>query len=373
MLSVILQGGVAHDFNNQLTGVLGYAELLSISIDDPALKKYAENICLAAKRSSDLTKNLLTFSRKGKYRNEKVNINKLISETAELLLRSVNKKITIHQDLNARCSVISGDPSQLQNALLNLGINSADAMPDGGVLTFKTEIILIDKQADNHFNQIVEAGSYLKITVSDNGSGIPYDEQVHIFEPFFTTKTKGTGMGLSSVYGAVKQHNGSITFESETDKGTKFYIYLPFAGEKNEEKNISAKSDHNKISLNFLVVDDEDSIRELVCEMLLLSGHNVTTCSNGREAVDVYKEKWKEIDIVIIDMIMPEMDGRDSFRAMKIENPEIKVILSTGYSDDKNTRCLIEEGVLDIINKPFNLSRLLDVIGRITDNTPIIS
>ncbi|MDA3851187.1 MAG: ATP-binding protein, partial [Spirochaetaceae bacterium] len=192
---------------------------------DPKLKQYAKNICKATIRSSDLTKKLLVFSRKGNFRSVPVNINDIINETAEMLNRSIDKKITIHQNLNANPAEVMGDPSLLQNAFLNLAINARDAMSHGGFLTFST----CNVKNKHNENQLMDEGSYLQIVVEDTGHGIPPENQDQNFEPFFTTKElgKGTGMGLAAVYGTIKQHKGIIHFDSNIDGGTKFYINLP--------------------------------------------------------------------------------------------------------------------------------------------------
>ena len=223
-----LAGGVAHDFNNLLAVILGFADMLSKRVD-PSLKNIADQICIAARRSADLTKQLLAFSRKGQVVAIQINIHEIIQETVNMLNHSIDKRIKIRQNLNALDNTFKGDPTQIQNALLNLSFNARDAMPEGGVLTFSTDVIKIeDKLAFENILELAE-GKYIIISVADTGCGIAEKDLSHIFEPFFTTKKlgEGTGMGLSAVYGTVKQYQGDIRVESTVGKGTTIKLYLP--------------------------------------------------------------------------------------------------------------------------------------------------
>ena len=226
-----LAGGIAHDFNNQLSGIMGYADILAGKLTDEKFKGHAEAIVRAAKRSADLIQQLLAFARKGKYLSVPVNLHKLISEVAVLLERSIDKRITIQQILKAGPCLATGDPTQLQNVLLNIAINARDAMPEGGTIIFETAVVTLDAQYCAKHPYDITPGRYVQVCVTDNGVGMDDQTQMHIFEPFFTTKQlgRGTGMGLAAVYGTIKNHHGAINVYSEVGHGTTFKVYLPLA------------------------------------------------------------------------------------------------------------------------------------------------
>lgn len=361
-----LAGGVAHDFNNQLSVVLGYADMLSQRLDDPNLKQFAESICTSARRSSELTSKLLAFSRKGLYQMLPTHIHKLIQDTVDMLQHSVvNKLISIKQELNAQESIVSCDSNSIQNVLLNVSLNACHAMPEGGDLTFNTDVIEVDDKFDKSVEMEIKKGKYIVISIKDTGSGIPEDVLPHIFEPFYTTKPagKGTGMGLASVYGTIKQHKGSISVDSKIDKGTCFEIYLPLVENLNTESDDEISKKKLKDSLRILVVDDEEMVRDLGCEIFSSKGHSTLSAENGKEAVDIYRKKYKEIDLVVLDMMMPEMNGKDAFNEMKKINPDVKVILASGYSQDDDAKQLIAGGALGFVQKPFDIKQLIKAVN----------
>lgn len=369
-----LAGGIAHDFNNQLSSILGHAEMLQRRLNDQRLLRYVELIRTAAKRSAELTQQLLDFSRKGQHLTRTTAINPLLHEVVAVLKRSVDKRITIDCCLNAGEAKVKADPTQLQNALLNLALNARDAMPDGGELTFFTDIVPLGKEFSKRHSYKVSPGNYLKICVSDTGCGMSKAVQQRIFEPFFTTKAmgKGTGMGLASVYGTVLSHKGHINVYSELGKGTTFHIYLPLAL---EQEDISCQD----IPLlpvagsgHILVVDDEELVRQMTIEMLEDLGYRVTEAAHGAEALKIYQGSWQQFDLVILDMIMPAMDGRDTFVAMREINPEIKAILCSGYSVNDNTETLLRLGFGAFVGKPFSsieLShKIADLLNPLQEN-----
>lgn len=360
-----LAGGIAHDFNNQLAGIMGYAEMLANRLDDNNLRDYAEKIVRASKRSADLTRNLLSFSRKGKYLDVPVNMHNIIEEVVTILEHSINKKIEIKRMLRASPATIIGDPTQIQNALLNLAINARDAMPNGGELVFTTENISVGETPLKYDTNEIPTGRCLKLCVSDDGIGMDKEVIKHLFEPFFTTKDvgKGTGMGLASVYGTVKNHHGCINVLSEPGKGSTFILYFPLYEDVIQLEKKEAKLVKPKTSANILVVDDEDMVRHLLNEILKMLGHKVVTCKDGAEAVEVYKKSYNDMDVVILDMEMPKMSGKDTFYAIRAINPNVKVLLASGFSVDGEAQSLIEAGVKGFVQKPFNiadLSRSLD-------------
>ncbi|OGV89766.1 MAG: hypothetical protein A3K19_05100, partial [Lentisphaerae bacterium RIFOXYB12_FULL_65_16] len=364
-----LAGGIAHDFNNQLTGVLGYADLLYDRLDDVRLKRYAENIRTAARRSADLTAKLLAFARKGQYLSVPVDMHHLVAEAVAILQHSIDKRIHLELLLRANATVVTGDPSQLENALLNLGLNARDAMPDGGTLTFETQVAYLDAATCAKHPGELQPGDYLQLTVTDTGHGMSDEVKQHLFEPFFTTKPvgKGTGMGLAAVYGTIGNHRGAITASSTVGCGTTFTIYLPL--DKKSARPSTPDSDVTAptlAKLRVLVVDDEGLVRDLVSEILRNDGHTVTTAANGREALDIYRQHWQELDLVILDMVMPVLDGRDTFRGMKAINPGVRALLSSGFSVDNEAKAILNEGALGFVGKPFRRHELMTLIAQVT-------
>lgn len=356
-----LAGGIAHDFNNQLTGILGYANLLAGRLEDPTHKRFAENIGTAARRASDLTKQLLSFSRKGKYLSIAVDIHKIISEVIDILQHSASKKIEIDQFLNADPSSVIGDPSQLQSAILNLAVNACDAMPDGGTLTFLTDVVQIAFDAST---PEVEPGDFIQLSVQDTGKGIEPDVIKRIFEPFFTTKDvgKGTGLGLAAVHGAVVNHKGTVRVESTPGVGTRFDIAIPVLASATREKVEEAQTACTIKTVRLLVIDDEQIVLDIANEILRSAGHTVTSCPSPKNALQIYADSWREIDIVVLDMIMPDLDGKEVYREIRRINPHAKVIIASGYSLDHEVQRLVDDGAVGYVQKPFDTASLTGTI-----------
>lgn len=358
-----LAGGIAHDFNNMLGGIMGYAEMLSRKLDkDSKLYHYAEKIIETTRKSADLTHKLLAFARKGKIISTPIDVHNSLEDAIGLLERSIDKKIEIIKHFNAKNSIVIGDPTLLQNAFLNLAINARDAMPDGGQIIFSTKNIFLDYHFIKVNNLDVSEGNYINISVQDTGTGIPEEIKPKIFEPFFTTKEvgKGTGLGLSAVYGTIKEHKGTIKFYSEINKGTEFIIYLPvdenayIKSFKEEEVLFTGKG-------KILVIDDEELIRNMTLNILSELGYDVILTDNGKDGIDIYS-KNKDIDLVILDIIMPKMDGPQTFIELKKINPDVKVILTSGFSYEKGIGELIESGAKGFIQKPFRSSDLSKIV-----------
>jgi PAS domain S-box-containing protein len=359
-----LAGGIAHDFNNLLTGILGYADMLGAGgLSPEQSKKAADVIEKAARRAADLTQQLLGFARKGKYQNIPVDLHATIHEATSLLGRTLDKSIALQQNLRARDPFVLGDPVQVQQVILNLAVNARDAMVQGGTLTFSTERVSLNTAPEN-LSPTGQPREYIKLTVSDTGCGIPPQVQQRIFEPFFTTKEqgKGTGMGLSMVYGIVKNHGGSICVASEVDKGTRFEILLPAT----KRPDLVAEDDRVRTRTGqpatILVVDDEELVRQVAQTMLENLGYGVRTARDGQEAVALYRESYGQIDLVVLDMIMPRMGGRETFLLLKEINPEVRAILSTGCSMDETTQRILDEGMLGFAQKPYVLDELADTV-----------
>jgi PAS domain S-box-containing protein len=363
-----LAGGIAHDFNNQLAGVIGYANILRTKVGDkPQLTQYVDNILIASNRAASLTRQLLAFARKGNYLAVPVDIHKIIGEVVSLLQLSAYKDIHVKQQLNAKFPLTVGDPTQLQNVLLNLALNARDAMPDGGELIFATDTTEISEEycASKHYD--IDPGTYLHVCVTDSGTGIDEQTQQHMFEPFYTTKEegKGTGMGLAAVYGTVKAHGGFINVYSELGRGTTMGIHLPLATEETVgQDDTVTRPTTVEGSGSILIVDDEDIVLNTLSDMIGSLGYTVHCCSNGAEAVELYKKEWKRVDLVILDMVMPKMGGRAAFLAMRQINPNVAALLSSGYSLNGEAQAGMEDGVRGFIQKPCGLAELSQIIAH---------
>lgn len=354
-----LAGGVAHDFNNQLTPILGYSDLLLRDEDDPELIQCVEAIRSAARHAADLTGQLLAFSRKGQYQQVPVDLHDTIAEVLTILRHSVDPRIEIITHLGAPHPVILGDPTQLQNAVLNLALNARDAMASGGELYFHTEQLDLGAEFCQSCPGEITPGVYLKLAVTDSGVGMDRETQGRVFEPFFTTKKNGTGMGLSAVYGTIKNHNGTVHLYSEPGHGTTVSMYLPlWIQEEPLAEEASPEDAPVTGDARVLVVEDLQPVRDLVASMLRRLGYRVTTCRNGREALEYYQDAWQHVDLVVLDMIMPEMNGRDTFRAMQKLNPEIRALLISGYSINGEAQSILDEGVRGFLQKPFEIGEL---------------
>jgi len=367
-----LAGGIAHDFNNLLQIILGYTELLihRDQIND-ATKKDLARIMTATENGADLVHMLMTFSRKTVSRLVPIDLNHRIDRIRTLLSRTIPKMIDIKLVLNDRLSMINADPSQLDQILMNLAVNARDAMPDGGRLALETDNVKLDEKYCR--SQIdVTPGEYVALTVSDTGSGIDTDSLEHIFEPFFTTKGlgKGTGLGLAMVFGIVKQHGGHIKCYSEPGAGTTFKLYFPSI--KSDENQAAPKQDKGLEKLGgnetVLLADDERSIRDLCEEILVEYGYHVITASNGLEALEIYSSHKSSIDIVILDMIMPKMDGRQCLNELLRIDPMVKVIVASGYSMQGQLQESFSGLIKGSVSKPYKAFQLLKTIRHAVDS-----
>lgn len=363
-----LAGGVAHDFNNQLAGIMGFAEVLKLKIKDENLTNYVEKIITAAENSAELTKQLLTFSRKSSVKHEAMNIHKVIKEVVDLLSWTIDKRVKIETEFLASEDVVMGDDAIAKNLILNIALNARDAMPNGGKFSIQTSVVKHYKPKDSQSIYTLDTNQYIRIDLIDTGSGIEKDLLDKIFEPFFTTKEvgKGTGMGLASVYGAVQQMSGFIEVESELKKGTCFSVFLPLQTDAEtiieETKTIKTTSTNKTI----LVVDDENSVRELCKAFIHELGHKGFYAEDGQQALQIFKHNKHNIDLVILDMIMPSMTGKDVLAKLKQLDPEVKVVIATGYVETK----LLEETMNlqpnKLIYKPFKLAEFTQAINETT-------
>ena len=363
-----LSGGIAHDFKNMLSIILGSGQLIQMKLQgaDPEIKNHIDMLIDATMRAADLTQKLLTFGRKETYDVVPIEMNDVIRSVIGLLKYTLDKNIRVVECLNAPRSTVLGEYIQLQNALLNLAINARDAMPAGGVLTFATDEILPGQRLSESNHQAFETGSYLRIAVTDTGCGMDDQTKLRAFEPFFTTKEigKGTGLGLSSVYGTVKSHNGIIELESELKKGTTFKIFLPLI-QKAELDPVPEKPIPIKASGRVLIIDDEEDIRIVFSQFLDLLGYSAITFRDGKEAVAYYSEHHAEIDALIIDNIMPNMDGLECVKRIQRINKKAKILISSGYNLFSDTQQIITSGMSGFIQKPIQVNELACILSEV--------
>lgn len=363
-----LAGGIAHDFNNMLMGVQGYASLMLLDTkqDHPHYEKL-RGIEQQVQSGADLTRQLLGFAQGGKYEVKPTDLNELVRRTADMFGRT-KREITIHRKLNGDLYPVDVDRGQIEQALLNLYVNAWHAMPAGGKLYIESRNLTVVEGHSRHYS--FAPGRYVKLSVTDDGVGMDEETQQRIFEPFFTTKEMGhgTGLGLASVYGIVKSHGGVIDVYSEEGKGTTFTIYLP-ASEKEVIKEKEVSGDLLKGTETILLVDDQETVLGVGEEMLKSLGYTVISARNGREAMTIYEKDKDMIDLVILDMIMPEMTGGEAFEGLKTINDRVAVILSSGYSINGMAAKILGRGCKGFIQKPFNINELSRKLREILDTT----
>ncbi len=360
-----LAGGIAHDFNNILMGIQGNASLMLLKIDSehPNHEKI-KNIEKYVQNGTALTKQLLGFARRGKYLIKATDLNEIIDKSSSLFART-KKEIRIHTDLYEDLWSAEVDRGQIDQVLLNLYVNAWQAMSNGGDLYLQTENVILDRSYVKPYK--VEPGRYAKISVSDTGAGIDKKTQERIFEPFFTTKEmgRGTGLGLASVYGIIKSHGGYINVYSEKERGTVFTIYLPASAKEVLIDEEDSPARPIKGTGTILLIDDEKMILDVGLELLEELGYTVLSVMSGQEAIDVFQKDQDNIDLVIMDMIMPGMGGGETFDRLKEINPEVKVLLSSGYSINGQATKIIRRGCDGFIQKPFNMNQLAEKIQKI--------
>jgi signal transduction histidine kinase/ActR/RegA family two-component response regulator len=354
-----LAGGIAHDFNNILMGIQGYTSLMLLRLEGnhphfERLKTIEEYVQSGAK----LTRQLLAFARGGKYEVTTTNLNEIVEKTSTLFGRT-KKEIRMETKFEPDLWSVDVDRGQMEQVLLNLYVNAWHAMPGGGDLYLETTNICLVENRGEIFD--TASGEYVRISVKDTGVGMDEKTKSRIFEPFFTTKGmemgRGTGLGLASVYGIVRGHGGTITVESEKGKGTTFHVCIP-ASHREVSRIASTREVLERGNETILLVDDEERIISIFTALLSHLGYHVLAAKSGHEALDIYRKDGNAIDLVILDMIMPGMSGGETFNLLKELNPEIKVILSSGYSLDSMASRIMENGCRSFIQKPFNLSFL---------------
>ncbi|MDQ6622658.1 MAG: ATP-binding protein, partial [Verrucomicrobiota bacterium] len=325
-----LAGGVAHDFNNLLTAIIGYAELINgRETSDPLVRQHAELILKAGEQAAGVTRQLLAFSRKQLLQPKVIDLNQLVVDMQKLLRRVIGERFDLRTVPSARNGRVMADPTQLEQVILNLGVNARDAMPTGGKLTIRTANVYLDRHLAPRISASLRAGDYVELSVSDTGAGMNEETKAHIFEPFFTTKGpgKGTGLGLATVYGIVRQTGGGISVESAPGSGSTFRIFLPQETAPVEvAKTFAERPDKTQNFETILVAEDEEIVRELVCDILEEEGYNVLCAKDGMEAVQLAREFEGPIHLLVSDVIMPQMNGPELAAQLSASRPEMKVL-----------------------------------------------
>lgn len=364
-----LAGGIAHDFNNLLQAVQGYAELMLFDKKeaDPGYQELLQ-ISRAARRGGELSRQLLTFSRKMSSQLRPMCLNRQIEETQGLLRQSIPKMIAIDLELQDDLHTVNADPTQIEQILINFTLNARDAMVDGGRIVIQTKNVGLDEQFCKTRPEM-KPGDYVVLSVADSGVGMDRETLQHIFDPFFSTKEvgRGTGLGLSLVYGMVKNHGGYIECSSEPGSGARFDIYLPAMVGRPISPEKGAKDAQPRGNGTLLVVDDEKFIRDLAEEMLPKFGYHVMTAASGEEALEVYRQRKELIDLVILDVIMPGMGGRQCLEKLLALDPQVKVIIASGYSNTGPARDVLQAGARSFIGKPYQINEILKTIREVLD------
>ncbi len=359
-----LAGGIAHNFNNLLMAIQGNTSLMLLeTVSSHSHYARLRSIEGQVRSASKLTAQLLGYARKGRYEVKSLDLNRVVEETSEIFGKA-KMGVTIHKELADGLFATEADESQLKQILLDLYLNAAEAMLDSGDLTVKTSNVTHEDMKDKEYDP--KPGNYVLLTVTDTGVGMDKSTMGLIFDPFFTTKHMGmgTGLGLAAVYGIITGHGGYIDVESRKGHGSTFSIYLPASGEK-VRKILRATDEITRVTGTVLLVDDEDMVLEVEKELLETLGYEVLTARDGKEAVEIYKKKWDNIDLVLMDMVMPNMGGGEAYDRMKEINPRVKVLLSSGYSIDREAKEILARDCDGFIQKPCTIKELSEKIREI--------
>jgi len=364
-----LAGGIAHDFNNILTAIIGYGHLLQLKTPSEAsTRKYIDSIMFASARAADLTKNLLAFSRKQAFHPQPSELNGIINTLDSILSRLIREDIELRKEIHPFDLTVMVDVGQLEQVLINLVTNARDAMPNGGTILIKTLPVHLE-------NEFIEAfgfgtpGDYATVSISDSGIGLDQGTRERIFEPFFTTKDKGkgTGLGLAIVYGIIKQHNGYISVESEQGHGTTFTVYLPLVQDETRSTNELEEQESYPGSEVVLLAEDEEELRELFRSVLEENGYTVLEAANGEEAINTFLTNKNEIELLILDVIMPRRNARDVYDAVKTENPAMKFLFVSGHGEETIQESGIQGENVTILTKPSSLPKFLKTVREVLD------
>jgi len=368
-----LASGIAHDFNNLLTVIISYSQMLLTDIGESSPSRAdVQEIKRAAERAALLTKQLLAFSRQQVLRPQILDLNLVVSDLEQMLRRLLREDISIVLSLEAALGSVAADPGQVEQIVMNLAVNARDAMPNGGRLAIETANVVFESPYLLRASESpLEAGAYVMLAVSDNGSGMSPEVQARVFEPFFTTKRlhEGTGLGLSTVYGIVKQSGGHLAMYSEPEHGTIFKIYFPRVGsvadaQTRDEIAVLPATDGGE---TILMVEDDDALRTVACRALVQCGYEVLEASNGKAALRVCASHNGNVDLVVTDMVMPEMSGAELAECIAMNLPEVKVLLMSGYTRDEAARRGIASERYSFLEKPFTPAKLAARVRELLD------
>ncbi len=364
-----LAGGVAHDFNNLLTGIIGYAGLCGEQVDpDSTMAADLREVATLAGQASNLTRQLLAFSRQQMLEQEIVNLNTIVTGIVKMLRRLIGENVELVFKQSEEPCIVKADAGQIEQVLVNLAINARDAMPNGGILTISTSRVNIPQDELPRTDKPMQPAVYAKMTVKDTGAGIDKETISQIFDPFFTTKEfgRGSGMGLSTVYGIIEQHHGTIQVESGPGEGTCFTIYLACVDPGEEVHKISDNNDLKiKQTRTVLLVEDEDAVRIVTRRFLEKEGYRVFAARDAEEAEELFDHEFQTIDILLTDIVMPRKDGRELYNTLALKKPGLKVLFMSGYSDEILTVKNIMDTGIPFIHKPFSKKKLSQKLEKL--------
>ena len=370
-----LAGGIAHDFNNVIGAIMGWAELGSDEVPDGSrAKKFFQQIRAQSERAAALTRQLLAYARRQTLEPRTINLNQLIGEATPLLQKAIGEQIEMKFVLASDLQMVRADQSQLEQVLMNLCFNARDAMPGGGQLLIETKNVRLDENYTER-HEYAKAGDYVSLSISDTGTGMPPEVLAHIFEPFFTTKEvgRGTGLGLATAYGIVKQHDGLIEVYSELGKGSVFHTYLPATKTSSPQKNL----EHTEQTLarggteTILIAEDHAGNLEMMGETLRKLGYRVILASNGEEAVRKFRERQEQIALVLLDVVMPRLGGAETFEQIRLIRPAVPVIFTSGYSEESARLAPLNSAGTILLQKPFAPKTLAQKVREALDQSMV--
>lgn len=362
----LLASGIAHEFNNILAGIIPNAELIRMTTDEAnPNSKRADSIQKSAQRAASIVRQLLSFARDDKYDDDtSLDLHTIVTETLEIVDKLFSRDIVIENRVPVDLLPVKSDPTRIQQIIMNLSINARDAINGQGIITFEARDIRIgpgSREAN------LRSGNYVKLTVSDTGHGIAPELIERIFDPFFTTKEpgKGTGLGLSTIYGIVKNLNGDIKVYSKPNAGTRFEIFLPASDKKIAAEDHTAPVRPTAESKHVFVVDDEEMIREMTRDMLIYLGYEVTLAKNGIEALEIFRESSRSFDLILLDLVMPKMNGATCFSKIREINPDVPVIITSGVGEANKKKSMLDMGAAEYLEKPYTIKTLSDTFTLI--------
>ncbi len=370
----VLAGGIAHDFNNLLMGVLGNASLALLDLPPEApARDHLQRVEVAARRAADLTRQLLAYSGKGRFLVSPLDLSRVVEEMNHLLATVISKRATVHLDFERNLPPIEADATQMRQVIMNLITNASDSLGDeDGVIVIRTGLVHADASylASTYVDEQLKAGDYVVLEISDTGCGMDAATVERMFDPFFTTKFTGRGLGLAAVLGIVRGHRGAIKVDSEPGQGTSFRVLFPRAGGAVEQSRAEERGTLGRVgSGTILVVDDEETVRSVARLVLERQGFAVVEAVDGVEAVELFRKQGSQIRLVVLDMTMPKMSGEEAFRALRSLDPDVRILLSSGYNEQEAVNHFADRGLSGFIQKPYTSSELTDRVFQILGET----